>query len=171
MQLFNSCSKAVFVILIITISISPLYAQSDNKSKQDHNCAIVQRLFSEAYNQRNLNILNDIVAVDYVEQMNGFESEGVISIIKTVQWLEETAPDFQLKIEDMICKNDKVVVRWTYKGTNAQYDKIVKLDGMYIAQISDGKIIKGWQVFDNYQRFMQLGYFFTAPDDTLDVKE
>ena len=159
--------RTIVVLIIFLILLSPPIIHAE----EDANCLLVKRLFTEVYNHRNLNLLNDLVAVDYVEQMNGVESDGVISIIKTVQWLEDIAPNFKLTIEDLICKNDKVVVRWTYEGTNIQYNKVVKLDGMYIAQITEGKVTKGWQVFDNYQRYMQLGYSLIAPDETQDVEE
>jgi hypothetical protein len=159
--------RAMRAILIFFISLSVSYAQETSKSQEEVNCALVQRLFSEGYNQRYLNMLSDVIAVDYVEELNGIESKGIISVIKSIKWLEEIAPDFKLTEEDIICRDDKVIIRWKYRGMDVRYNKEVRLDGIYIAQIKDGKIMKGWQVFDNYQRFTQLGYDITAPADSV----
>jgi len=164
---FHHRQKAVFIILFMLMLITATHAQTERDAREETNCALVQRLFSEGYNLRDLNILSDVLAVDYVEYLNGVELKGLISIIKSIKWLEEIAPAFKISIEDIICKGNKVVVRWKYEGIDVKYDKDITLDGIYIAQVEDGKITRGWQVFDNLQRFEQLGYIIEAPADSL----
>jgi predicted ester cyclase len=163
----QSCFRVVSAISVLLLLAASGIAQSQTQAQEVDNCALVQRLFSEGYNQRDLNMLSDVLAVDYVEYLNGVELKGLISIIKSIRWLEEIAPDFKISIEDIICKGNKVVVRWKYEGIDIKYDKNISLDGMYIAQIENGKISRGWQVFDNLQRFEQLGYIIEAPADSL----
>ncbi len=166
-----STSKCILCLFLLPMFFPVLRAQNTSLSQEEKNKALVQRLFTEGYNQRNLNMLSDVVAVDYIEQLNGIESKGVISVIKTIKWLEEVAPDFLITEQDILCVDGKVVLRWRYEGMDTRYNKQVRLDGIYIAQIVDGKIARGWQVFDNYQRFSQLGYLITAPADSVTGNE
>jgi predicted SnoaL-like aldol condensation-catalyzing enzyme len=143
--------------------IITLWAQGktlDNKK-------MMQNFIETIFNQRDLNRISDFVSPDYTEHANGITSNSVASLIKTVQFLEETADDFKLKIEQAISEEDRVMILWTYQGFNKEYKKTVTLSGVFIARIVDNKIAEGWQIFDNFTRMKQLGFEVVVPADSL----
>lgn len=73
-------------------------------------------------------------------------------------------PDFQHTIEDMIAEGDKVVARFTDRGTHkGEYmgitptGKQVMYTGIMIFQIADGKLVELWGEYDALGLMQQLG--------------
>ena len=73
-------------------------------------------------------------------------------------------PDAQLTIEDLIAEGDKVVGRFTMRGTHrgafmgiAPTGKHVTMTGINICRIEEGKIAEMWQNLDTLGLLQQLG--------------
>jgi steroid delta-isomerase-like uncharacterized protein len=74
-------------------------------------------------------------------------------------------PDFHSTIEDQIAEGDKVVTRWTMRGTHqgefrgiAPTGKQITVTGIGIFRFSDeGKVIESWDNFDQLGMMRQLG--------------
>ena len=70
----------------------------------------------------------------------------------------------QFTIEDLIAEGDKVVVRYTFRGTHkGQWrglpptGKAVTFTGTITYHLVDGKVVEGWQNADNLSVLRQLG--------------
>jgi predicted SnoaL-like aldol condensation-catalyzing enzyme len=149
------------------IFIASLFITLWAQDKALDNKKMMQNFIETIFNQRDLNRISDYVAPDYTEHANGIATNSVASLIKTVKFLEETADDFRLKIEQEIAEEDRVMVLWHYQGFNKEYKKAVTLSGVFIARIVENKIAEGWQIFDNFTRMKQLGFEVAAPADSL----
>ena len=65
----------------------------------------------------------------------------------------------------MIAEGDKVVTRYTIRGTHQgeteefgpPTGKEVELEGITIHRIEDGKIVEEWERYDNLRMLQQLG--------------
>ena len=73
-------------------------------------------------------------------------------------------PDAHLVMEDLIAEGDKVVQRWSMRGTHQgefmgipPTGKRVSLIGINIARIKDGKFVEGWNNEDDLGLMQQLG--------------
>ena len=73
-------------------------------------------------------------------------------------------PDFRFTIEEMIAEGDKVVVRWTTRGTHQGIfrgipptGKQVTITGVEIHRVVGGKIVEGWRKWDRIDVMQQLG--------------
>jgi predicted ester cyclase len=69
-----------------------------------------------------------------------------------------------LIIEDMIAEGDKVVVRYTFRGTQQgetqgipPTGKRVTVPGIFICRCAGGKIVEEWDMWDELGLFQQLG--------------
>ena len=80
----------------------------------EENKAIVRR-FIEAYNKRNLDLIDDFVAPDYVDHTNKVGREGLKQLFNMGL---KAFPDWHETIEDIIAEGDKVWVRLAYTGTH-----------------------------------------------------
>jgi predicted ester cyclase len=71
---------------------------------------------------------------------------------------------YNVTIEDMVAESDKVVVRFTYRGTHtgelmgvAPTGKKVSQAGINIFRIAGGKVAEAWAVHDTFGLMQQLG--------------
>ena len=85
-------------------------------------------------------------------------------------------PDIKLVVEDILGAEDKVVVRWSAKMTHsgdalgiAATDKTVRSRGISIARIARGKIVEGWDNWDQLGMLEQLGAY-TPPETVILAK-
>jgi C-1 hydroxylase len=126
----------------------------------EENKAIVRR-FIEVYNRRNLDLIDDFVAPDYVDHTNKVDREGLKQLFN----MGLTAfPDWHETIEDIIAEGDKVWVRLAYTGTHKgefigipPTGKKITSKAVDIYRIVNGKLAEYWNVTDNVNIFKQIG--------------
>ena len=63
----------------------------------------------------------------------------------------------------MVAEDDMVLVRWSFSGTQKALGKSVKLIGMSLYRLEDGKIAEAWNAFDELAAVIQLGGSVTMP--------
>jgi steroid delta-isomerase-like uncharacterized protein len=130
----------------------------------ESNKEIVNR-YQEAYNTNNLEALDELLAADLRAHTSlpGFPAglEGA----KAVHRLSLIGmPDVHTHIDELIAEGDKVVARCTVTGTHAgdffgipATGKQIKINGVYIVRIADGKIAEHWGMNDEAGLLRQLG--------------
>src|SRR5436309_2883876 len=83
------------------------------------NRAVVDRINEEAFRQGRPDVADECMADNFVEHnpMPGFgaDREGFKEMVTI---LHQAFPDFEMTIEDQIAEGDKVVERWTCRGTH-----------------------------------------------------
>ncbi len=115
------------------------------------NKAVVQRLF-EAFNQGDLGALDELIAADHIDHTPfPVRTPGREGWKQTVAMLRTAFPDMQQTIDDLLADGDKVVARWTGRGTHqGSYRGIastglpVAITGIHIFRIADGQIAESW---------------------------
>ena len=72
--------------------------------------------------------------------------------------------DLRVTIEDLVAEGDKVVKRFTLRGTHTgafeglpPTGKQIMLDGITIVRLADGKIQEIWEAYDMLGVLQQLG--------------
>ncbi len=131
----------------------------------EENKAIVRR-FMEAYNKRNLDIFDELVAPDYIDHI--FEQKGREKLKQLFTMAFEAFPDWYEAIEDIIAEGDKVWLRVKATGTHTgewnlfgvslpPTGKKVILRMVFIWRIANGKLAEGWEVDDNLGFLRELG--------------
>jgi len=131
----------------------------------EENKAIVRRIFEEIWNQGNLDVVDEILEPNYVSQ--GLADGLPPGIEGFKQWfsiLSSASPDIHFTIEDQIAEGDKVVTRYTIRGTHkgelmgiAATGKQVTVTAMNISRIVGGKIVESWNNWDALGMMQQLG--------------
>jgi predicted ester cyclase len=130
------------------------------------NKAIVRR-YREIYNANNMDALGDVLAADFTphNMMPGLPPN--IEGAKMLQQGTMTAwPDMRTTTDDLLADGDKVVERWTQTmthtgapvfGAPANSGKKVRVTGMSIYRIANGKIVEHWAEMDFHTVLVQLG--------------
>jgi predicted ester cyclase len=127
-------------------------AQSPTSQKKEStmstiqkNKAVIQQLYEQSLNNRNLELLKQFVSDEYVNPQGQKGAAGFSSVLML---LVKAFPDVHWTIDNLVGEGDKVAVSWQWKGTNTapyrNFDvtgKVVTNDGVAIYELKDGKII------------------------------
>lgn len=131
------------------------------------NKAVVRRYFKEFHDQRQHDILEEIVAPDLLEPTR-----------RATDMVLTAFPDYQITVEDQIAEADKVATVWSGSGTHqgewespagtiAPTDKEVRWTATTTLRLSEGKISEviasSW---DHLGILQQLGAVSTTESRT-----
>ena len=108
----------------------------------EKNKAMVSKA-NEALNRRDLTVLDEFMAPDYVDHTNQLQAREDVKQLYTRTFKD--LPDFHRAIEDIIAEGDKVWVRFRITGTASSGEKI-ELSTVSILHIVNGKAVEGWTV-------------------------
>jgi len=127
----------------------------------EKNKAIVRRAI-EALNKKNLALLDELMAPDYVDHTH--QIQGLEGMKQVIEEESKGFSDFHVTIEDIIAEGDKVWVRVKETATHtgkfrglAPTGKKITYTAVAIWRIVDGKIVEGWEVYDQMDFYKQLG--------------
>ncbi len=118
----------------------------------EKNKALVRRGI-EALNKKDLTVLEELVASDYVDHTNQLRSGEDIK--KFYLGVFKTTPDFHRTIEDMAAEGDKVWARFKITMTSPTGKK-VELSIVTIYRIANGKLVESWSVPQTVTRKKKL---------------
>lgn len=130
-----------------------------------HNKTALRRLFEEAWNLGNLDVVNEILSPDFVGHFLPTGVPGGPEGFRMYITGYRTAfPDLHMQIDDMIAEGDKVALRITFHGTHtgplmqlAPTHNEVTLGAMIIARFdADGRYTEGWGEHDKLALMQQL---------------
>jgi steroid delta-isomerase-like uncharacterized protein len=131
----------------------------------EENKAIFRRYVEEVGNEGKLELADEIFDRYLAHQPDGSVLErGPEDVKRFMGEFQEAFPDFHTEIEDQIAEGDKVVTRWTMRGTHreefrgiAPTGKELEITGIGIFRFSDGKVVESWDNFDQLGMMQQLG--------------
>ncbi len=106
----------------------------------EENKAIIRR-YTEAFNKKNLDALDELTASDYVDHTN--QLRGLENVKQFYIMAFKDFPDLYKTIEDIIAEGDKVWVRFKNTATDPTGKKI-ELASINIFRIVNGKVLEGW---------------------------
>jgi steroid delta-isomerase-like uncharacterized protein len=131
----------------------------------EQNKALVRRLLEDDISRGNIAVAEQIIAPDFFDHTNppgmqhGLEGHNAI-----VALFRAAFPDQWWQIEDLIAEEDRVVARTTMTGTHRgdffgipATGRAVRLSGIHILRIADGKIAEHWGNNDDLGLMRQLG--------------
>jgi steroid delta-isomerase-like uncharacterized protein len=128
---------------------------------EDENRALVRSLYEDCINAGNLALLPRYVDEAYV----GVRGErGVAGFARVLEGLRRGTPDVHFTLEDVLSDADRVVVRWTWRGTHegpvagvAATGKRLESTAIVIYQLRNGKIVQAWLESDRLGFLQRLG--------------
>ena len=132
----------------------------------DANKAVIRRLFQEVFGTGDVDALTDMVASDVLghDATDPEPRRGPESVRQVVVLFRTAFPDLQLGLEDLIAEGDRVVARWTLRGTHRgafmgvpATGKAVATGGIGIYRLTEGRIAEYWGSFDAMGLMRQLG--------------
>ena len=125
-----------------------------------------RRFLEEAFNEGNFDVVDEIVASEYVlhDPASPEEIRGPEGIKGFVQMYRSAFPDTHIMVEDQIAEGDDVVTRWTGRGTHQgellgvpPSGNRVEVSGITLDRISGGKFAESWTSYDALGMMQQIG--------------
>ena len=131
----------------------------------EENEAVVRRAFDEVA-MGDMTAVDEIIAPEFVRHdlAGGTEAHGPDGVKRLIAALRSAFPDIQTTVDDVISGGDRVVVRFTARGTHrGQFQGIAATcreatwTGINIYRVADGQIQETWQLADGLGLLRQLG--------------
>jgi steroid delta-isomerase-like uncharacterized protein len=131
---------------------------------EEENKASFRRYLEEAWNQSNLEVVDQIFDRYISHQPNGSVHErGPEDVKRFVSEFRSAFPDLHLIIEEQLAEGDKVVSRGTIRGTHlrefrgmAPTGEEMEIPGMAVFRFSEeGKVVESWDSYDQLSLMRQ----------------
>jgi serine phosphatase RsbU (regulator of sigma subunit) len=156
---------------IISVVLRPFLFRKGRMGKEkrtvsaaEENKAIFRRYAEEVGNQHNFELVDEIFERYIAHQPDGSTLERGPQDVKRFQGEFHSAfSDFHISIEEQIAEGDKVVSRYTIRGTHqgdfrgmAPTGKEIEIKGVTIFRFSDeGKVVETWDSYDQLSLMRQ----------------
>ncbi|MFQ6105399.1 MAG: ester cyclase [Candidatus Glassbacteria bacterium] len=157
----NRISLVILLGLFIGCSLSPTVQLEKNKE--------VIRQLIEAINTRNYDLLDEIVAPDFVRHCQATPDVHVKSRDELKQFLQqdlEVFPDSRISMEMIIAEGDMIAGYFMFSGTQEgaigpfpATGKKAEVKYLSILRLEAGKIAEMWVEWDNLAILSQLGHW------------
>jgi steroid delta-isomerase-like uncharacterized protein len=132
----------------------------------EENVALIRRWFNEVWNQRKLDAIAGMMASDaIVTGMGGPEEvvHGPAEFRVFAERFQKAFSGIRITVEDAFGSGDKVAVRWSGEMTHTGDDigipatgRTVKISGLTLARVENGKVVEGWNNWDQLGLQQQL---------------
>jgi steroid delta-isomerase-like uncharacterized protein len=130
----------------------------------EDNKSLVRRGIEEVWNQKNLAIVDELGAPDYISHNPTMTTHGLEQYKQLVTMYFSAFPDLHITIEDQVAEGDKVVTRWTAGGTQQgafmgipPTGKQAVVTGITIDRFANSKAVETWNNSDDLGMLQQLG--------------
>ena len=130
----------------------------------DTNKALVLASIDDGWNSQQLSVFDELFDPDLVDHSVPADLPATREGTKefaTRYW--SAFPDLRFAIEDQIAEGDKVMTRWTARGTNIgklmgrrPTGKQVTVTGIRVDRVIGGRIVESWAEFDQLGLLQQL---------------
>ena len=130
--------------------------QTTGKNKE-----VIKMIYMDYFNNRRLDMLNDLVSDEYVGPRG---EKGLAGYTEPVKQLLHAFPDIHWSVDDILEDGNRVVVRVNWKGTHKgailglqPTGKHVVVEAIIIYQFKDNRIVKAWMQNDRLGFLQQIG--------------
>lgn len=120
------------------------------------NVSLARRWFEEVWNQRRRDTIDELLTDESVSYSESGPLRGTQEFKERAHAVFLSAfPDLRLTVEGTVAEGDEVVVRWSVMGTHLgdglgfpATGRRVSFRGMTWIRYSDGKMIEGWDCWN-----------------------
>ena len=135
----------------------------------EENIQLMRRWFQEVWNDGRIETVHELFSANGVatgQAGAGVQFRGPEEFVPFVKQIRGAFPDIKVKIEDVFGAEDKVALRWSASMTHAgdslgvpATGKTVRLTGITIARFDKGKVVEGWDNWDQLGMLEQIDIY------------
>lgn len=125
---------------------------SNDAVRQEANKALVRRVYAEWWNANgNAASVDEMVKPDFIGHLDNGKIRTIDTLRHDIAVFQSALGNLREEVEDMIAEGDRVAVRYTLYATHTgdfhgakPTGKSIKVSGIEIFRIADGKIAEFW---------------------------
>ncbi|MEA3208525.1 MAG: hypothetical protein QOE70_1582 [Chthoniobacter sp.] len=118
---------------------------------------LARRWFDEVWTQRRSDTIDELIHPDCVGHHEGETTRGGAAFKALRDQILGLVPDIRLEVEEIVADENNAVVRWRFTGRCSTGScKPVAFEGMTWLKFSKGKIIEGWDRWNQAAFVQQL---------------
>ena len=148
-------------VVLTLLALPALYGQST----AEQNKALMEKFYNEAVNQGNLELVDELLADNFVEhEAIPGAAQGKQAAKDYFVMFRQGFPDMKFTINDMVSSGDKVWTLVTITGTHSgpfmdmpATGKKISIKGVDIVRFANGQAVEHWGVTDTATMMQQLG--------------
>lgn len=139
---------------------------TDPNEKTEHNKGLVRKWILDGWNNnRNKELVAEIFAQNWIDGNPAFQDQpkGIEGAMYFVETYRKVFPDIQFELSHLIADEDQVCFRFIAQATHqgefmgiAPTNKKIKVTGIVIHRIADGKFVESWNEIDLFSIRQQL---------------
>jgi steroid delta-isomerase-like uncharacterized protein len=142
------------------------YSKGESRMSAEENKAIVRRIYDELWNERKLEVADEVIARGGVNYDTGLTPQpfGPEEMKGTIQMITAAFPDNHHAVEEVIAEGDTVVLRCTLTGTHLREfmgipptGRRTEVNEIHIYRLEDGKAVEHRVCRDDMGAMRQLG--------------
>jgi steroid delta-isomerase-like uncharacterized protein len=131
----------------------------------EENKALVRRWTEEIWNQGSMTAIDELVAADYIHHDPLMpDIQGRDALKQFVAAHREAIPDGRFTEDDLIDGGEKIVTRWTFRGTQkaewlgvAATNSPVEVTGTTTLRLVQGRVAEFWAYWDSLGWMRRVG--------------
>lgn len=131
----------------------------------EENKALLSRVRDEVYGQQRLDSLEEYFRHDVIVHEPDEDVLGIEAVKGYLAAYLAAFPDTNVTVEDVVAEGDKVVSRYTARGTHTGRTEAygpptgrqMMLQGITLHHFRDGKVAEMWDLYDALAVMQQLG--------------
>jgi len=129
------------------------------------NKALIRKWFQDVWNRGSVSAIDEMLADDaVVHGLGPADLHGAAGFKTFHAAYRDAFPDVTINIDELIDEGHIVAVRWSGTGTHqgaglgfAATGKRVSFSGMTFVRVQHGKLVEGWNSFDQLGMLQQIG--------------
>ncbi|QBA64495.1 ester cyclase [Muriicola soli] len=162
-----------FVLLFVLAMTACEMVEKEKPDKSSHLKEVVTIYVDSCWNKGDFSALNRITGEGFVRNLNGLEvANGSIELEAYIQNFIKAFPNLRINITNLIEKDGKVALEWTFEGTNtgvfAEFiptGKKATVRGVTMMTFNgQGKMIKENTYYNELYLLQQLGFTLNPPN-------
>ena len=149
-----------------TVLLATAAPRQDTSTGAADGATLARRYFEEAWNRGKVEVLDELLAPEYVNHTPSFGSPppGPDGLKPIVLAMRRAFPDLHYTIEEVVATPDAIAIRTTMTGTHegdlfgiAPTHRRVRVTQIQIERLRGGRIVEHWRVTDELTLMRQLG--------------
>jgi predicted ester cyclase len=135
------------------------------------NKAAVRRFYDEIFNGKNLDVIDEMCDVNFVDHSPlPNQAPGRQGVKDVLRLYTRAFPDMRVTVEELIGERDLVAARFTGQGTHLgelfgtpPTGRKIVFNGIDVIRFRDGKAVEVWHQGDDMIGLMQIGIKLPIP--------
>jgi predicted ester cyclase len=124
-------------------------------SSVSENRAVARTALERVCARGDMALARDCYAEDFVDHVGRLEYRGLEGVRRSTASYRALLDDLAIQVVDQVAEADRVASRWVLTGSNR--GRAVRLTGITISRLSDGRIVEDWSAFDSLELVRALG--------------